>query len=279
MTVALPVALRRAVSTRLSASAPGQRALAAMSTAYVAARRRRRCTIIRSGDHWVHEWSDATITDLVLTSRTPDDWAREVHDITLHAYRPRQGDVVIDVGAGVGHETRVLSPLVGPRGHVYAIEANARVHRCLDDMVVRNRLGNVTPLQIAASDAPGTVWLADSDDHLVNSIVDVSDGVEVPAHAIDDLAASWGLGEVAFVKMNIEGAEREAIDGMRDVLRRTQAVCISCHDFLADEGGSDALRTLDHVRSRLEEAGFVVERRDDPRPWVRDCLYGTRPAG
>lgn len=278
MTTALPVALRRAVSTRLSRSGAGQRALAALATAYIAGRRRGRCAVSRHGDHWVHRWPDATITDLVLTSRSPASWADEVHEITLHAYQPRPGDVVIDVGAGVGHETRVLSPLVGPTGHVYAIEANARVHRCLDDMVARNGLHNVTTIQVAASDRSGTVRLADSDDHLQNSMVGVDGGVEVRAEPIDALAAGWGLEEIAFVKMNIEGAERQAIDGMHDVLRRTRSVCISCHDFLA-EGGSEDLRTLEHVRSRLSEAGFEVTRRDDARPWVRDCLYGTRPPG
>lgn len=271
------VALRLALGRRLERSPRGQRVLAVAATAYVLLRRRRRCTIERSGAHWVHRWPTATITDPVLTSRPPEDWDAEVHDISLHAYRPQRGDVVIDVGAGVGHETRVLSPLVGNEGRVIAIEANPRIHACLEDMVRRNHLSNVTCVLAAASDRTGTIVLGDVDDHLVSSTVGATTGVEVPAVRIDDLATELGITAVAFVKMNIEGAERQALDGMPDVLARTDEVCISVHDFLADAGGDPAVRTRSAVRAVLERAGFVLETRDDdPRPWVRDCFYGRR---
>ena len=37
--------------------------------------------------------------------------------------------------------------------------------------------------------------------------------------------------------MNIEGAERQAIEGMETVLANTQHVRIGSHHFLADDGG------------------------------------------
>ena len=212
-----------------------------------------------------------------MTTRTPEQWAAAAADVALHAYQPSEGDIVVDVGAGVGHEARLLSLLVGATGHVYAIEANRRVFECLVDMVRLNRLTNVTPVHVAASDKAGTVVIADTDDHLVNSVVGVAGGVAVPAARIDDLAADWGVSAAAFVKMNIEGAERHALAGMPELLARTEHASISCHDFLADAGGSDDLRTKEVARALLERAGFRVVEREDSRPWVRDCIYGVRP--
>jgi hypothetical protein len=76
--------------------------------------------------------------------------------------------------------------------------------------------------------------------------------------------------------MNIEGAERQAIQGMGTVLANTRHVCISCHDFLADDGGPEELRTKDFVRDFLVERGFRVITRDDaPDPWTRDYVYAV----
>jgi hypothetical protein len=76
--------------------------------------------------------------------------------------------------------------------------------------------------------------------------------------------------------MNIEGAERLAIRGVGALLANTRHVCISCHDFLADDGGSEKLRTKAFVHEFLVEHGFEVSTRDDaPDPWTRDYLYGV----
>jgi hypothetical protein len=75
--------------------------------------------------------------------------------------------------------------------------------------------------------------------------------------------------------MNIEGAEKLALSGMREMVQRTKHVCISCHDFLANEGGPDELRTKADVIRFLKHNGFaVVLRESDVRENVRDFVYG-----
>jgi FkbM family methyltransferase len=249
--------------------------LAVIATAYVSARRRRPCLVYHRG-RWIHRYRGVTLVDVHPMSVPPEAWEAEVRSISLRAYEPSAGDVVIDVGAGVGHETRVLSRLVGARGHVYAIEANPRVFACLVDMVRRNHLDNVTPLNVAAADFRGSVTLTDSEDHLENTIVGATDGVEVRADTLDSLAAEFAIEEAAFLKMNIEGAEIAALDGATSLLNRVANVCISCHDFVADRGGDPRTRTLAGVRNRLDAAGFTVRTWDDHRPWARDTLYGSR---
>jgi hypothetical protein len=58
-------------------------------------------------------------------------------------YQPRPGDVVIDIGAGVGEETLSFSRAVGPKGKVVCVEAHPRTFRCLQKLVRYNQLVNV----------------------------------------------------------------------------------------------------------------------------------------
>jgi FkbM family methyltransferase len=275
VSAAAGVQVRRAVQSWLRASRAGRLLLSWLAMLYIAARRRRRCRVRAVGGHWVHEWSTGVVTDLIMTSRPPEDWDVDTRDVALHRYVPSRGDTVIDVGAGVGHETRLLSQLVGPTGRVIAIEANPRVHACLADMVERNRLANVTCVPLAVGDHVGTVTFADSDDHLGNAAT--SGGtVEVASTTLDRLAVELGLERIDFVKMNIEGAEAAALRGMADALGRARSVCISCHDFLADAGADPAVRTKAAVTALLEGAGFALTTRDDARPWIADYVYGER---
>ena len=57
--------------------------------------------------------------------------------------------------------------------------------------------------------------------------------------------------------MNIEGAERLAVKGMSEVFSQISALCISCHDFLADLGQSDDFGTKLEVVPRLKKSGIA----------------------
>jgi hypothetical protein len=100
----------------------------------------------------------------------------------------------------------------------------------------------------------------------------------VKSTSLDELVDDLALERIDFIKMNIEGAEKLAIQGMDRTLRKTRTVCISCHDFKADQDGDEALRTKTAVREFLVEKGFrVTTRDDDARPWVRDQLIAINP--
>jgi len=195
----------------------------------------------------------------------------------LWEYSPRSGDIVFDIGAGIGAETLLFSRLVGRTGRVVSLEAHPRTFKRLVDLCDVNRLGNVTSLQVAVSDNDGAVVISDLEHHLHNTMLETNgDGIEVPARRIFTIAAELGITRIDLLKMNIEGAERLAIQGMGTLLANTRHVCISCHDFLADDGCPEELRTKGFVREFLVQNGFHVTTRDDaPDPWTRDYLYGV----
>jgi len=190
-------------------------------------------------------------------------------------YRPQPGDVVIDVGAGVGEEALTFSRAVGEQGKVICIEAHPRTYRCLEKLVEYNRLENVIPVHVAVTETvSGTVIIEDSSAYLRNRM-NAAKGIPVPATTIDAIHGKLGLGRVQFLKMNIEGAERFAIRGMSETLGQTEVACISCHDFLA-AGGDQALRTKNAVKQLLQENGFNMVERVEPGlpPYVRDQVWG-----
>jgi hypothetical protein len=77
--------------------------------------------------------------------------------------------------------------------------------------------------------------------------------------------------------MNIEGAERLALPGCTDALRRARFVCIAAHDFRAARGEGEEFRTLAFVRDFLAAAGFQLVTRDgDPRYYVPYHVHGFR---
>ena len=193
----------------------------------------------------------------------------------LWGFDPSPGDTIVDVGAGVGEETLTLSRAVGERGKVVCIEAHPRTFRCLEKMVRYNRLNNVIPIHAAVAE-PGRsfVSIEDNDEYLANRVG--AFGVKVAATTIDEICARLHLGRIQFLKMNIEGAERLAIQGMRATLRRTEVLCISCHDFLAKRGGESSYRTKQLVREFLEESGLEVIGRGDPKmpAYIQDQVWG-----
>ncbi len=239
-------------------------------------------TRYRAGQ-WIHKCPDGhyLIDRMVNFSDSVTKQIASTHEQWFHQYDPAIGDVIVDIGAGVGSETAAMSQAVGATGKVFAFEAHPQTYQCLQQFVQMNQFDNVIALNVAVSDRAGTVSIQDElSDHLSNSIVLAGGGVQVAAMTLDQVMAQHGVAQVAFIKMNIEGAETLAIGGMRETIKKTRQVCFSCHDFRAEvEPGRDELRTRNVVQQFLLDNDFEVTRRlDDARPWVVDQLYGVNRA-
>jgi FkbM family methyltransferase len=233
------------------------------------------CKVSYEGE-WVQRFPSRTLVEPRLTLWTPEQIERLTSDLFMYQYLPKEGDTIVDVGAGTGWETLLFSRRVGRSGRVISIEAHPGVFRCLSKMCAENELENVTLMQVAVADQEGQVELSNSPEHEGNSIVGAVSGISVPCRTLEYIFRSLGLSRVDFLKMNIEGAERLAVSGMGEMVRKTKNVCISCHDFLADEGGPNELRTKADVIAFLKEKGFVVSvRESDGRCTVRDYVYGV----
>ncbi len=256
---------------------PGRRGLLALAgTIYVTVRRGQMCRVRFADGRWFHHYSGTVMVCPSLDTTTPRMWDTFTRDLFFHGYVPKVGDTIIEIGAGTGSETVVLSRLVGETGRVVAVEAHPRTFACLEHTCELNGLSNVSVLNAAACDESGEVDISDLDEHLSNTVLGASGrSLRVPAITLDEIVATLGARRIAFLKMNIEGAEGRAIQGMKKCVSIIDNVCIACHDFWAPVTGIDEMRTKATVREFLIEHGFeIVTREGDHRAWVRDYLYG-----
>jgi len=193
----------------------------------------------------------------------------------LH-YRPSLGDIIIDVGAGMGEDSYVFSQGVGPSGHVMAIEAHPETYRVLESFIKCNNLINVCPHLFAASNQSGFVQISSplDADWQLSTIVNShhnSDGLRVPCRRLDDIV-DFAHSIISFMKINIEGAEYMALEGAPRLLARTQNICVCCHDFLGPN-----TKTKDAVCRLLDQAGFsLFFTSPDSPPYQRDFVYGKK---
>jgi FkbM family methyltransferase len=261
-----------------SLNRPGIRSILALSASTIATVRARKLCKVSYESEWVQRFPSCTLVEPRLTLWTPERIKKSTHDLFMYRYRPVEGDTIVDVGAGTGWETLCFSRDVGVSGRVISIEAHPKVFRCLSRVRAENRLENVTLFQAAVADREGEVELSDSPEHEGNSMIGSVSGIRVPCTTLDRIFRSLQLSRVDFLKMNIEGAERLALRGMGEMVKKTRNVCISCHDFLADEGGPNELRTKREVIAFLKEKGFDVLTRETEGLWLRDFVYGLNEA-
>ena len=253
----------------------GLRSILTVSAAAIATVRVGKLCRVSYDGQWVHRFPSCTLVEPRLTLWTPQQIESLTVDLWMHQHRPSEGDTIVDVGAGTGWETLFFSRSVGRSGRVISIEAHPRTFRCLSKMCEKNRLENVTLLQAAVVDREQEVQLSNSEEHEGNGIIGVDSGIRVAGMTLDYIFRSHGLSRVDLLKMNIEGAEKLALSGMGEMAQNTKNVCISCHDFLADLGGSNELRTKADVITFLKQNGFaVLLRESDGRCNVRDYVYG-----
>jgi FkbM family methyltransferase len=266
---------------------PGTRWLAAIGASAAETWFYRRPTFVRplASGVFLHRDRDGSIAlPEVVSKRTPGNLRLLTHDIFCFGYTPRPGDSVLDIGAGCGEETLTFSRLVGTHGRVVSVEAHPATYQKLLLTCRYNGLRNVTPLQLAVTDAEAAVAIGNgvpSGSSLTATIAETGTH-RVSAITIDRLVSSLSLERVDLLKMNIEGAEQLAIKGMAQSVQKVRHVVISCHDFVLQPrfGGGDPawFATYDRVTEFLRQAGFVLTepRTSDQRPELRFYLYGAR---
>lgn len=231
----------------------------------------------RQEGYWELRFPDAVVAQphpYLVEYREKEAIARDAY---FHRYEPKAGDVVMHVGAGAGWEVNLLSRSVGPTGHVFAIEAQPRTFKWLEKRVTASQLSNVTPICVAVSDHEGTASISDMDSHQLNRLVE-GGGDEVECMSIPRVFLEYGIESLDLLTINIEGGERAAIKGLGSTAQSIRRIAVSCHDFLADQGGDESTRTREDVLAMLLEFGFDVQSRDqnDPRAWARSYLYAER---
>jgi FkbM family methyltransferase len=172
----------------------------------------------------------------------------------------RRGDLVIDIGASQGVYAARLSQLVGRRGRVIAFEPNPENFRGLE--AVTGALPNVEAHPMGLSDSAKEVELhipiIAGERQLGLGAVSVAgrrtslehEAVPVSLETLDAVVPP-DMGQVAFVKCDVEGHEFAVLRGAEATLRRSRPPILIEIEQRHQDG--DIQRTFDY----LGELGYV----------------------
>ncbi|MEW5930234.1 MAG: FkbM family methyltransferase [Gemmatimonadota bacterium] len=155
----------------------------------------------------------------------------------------RPGDTVLDIGAHVGYYSLLSSVLAGDGGTVWAFEPNPRNCAFLRRHVEINRRGNVRVTEAAVSDAAGRARF-DFGRGSGTGRLSGDGAIEVETVRLDDFVRERGISPTA-VKVDVEGAEVQVLDGARATLAEHRPVIfLSTHGAEVHRASMQLLREL-----------------------------------
>ncbi len=139
-------------------------------------------------------------------------------------FAPKEGDIVIDIGAHIGRYTITSSKQIGKTGKVVAIEADPDNFQLLKRNIALNKLTNVLPLNYAVFSTRTRMKLYEqSASAKYNSLMlaraaESKNYVEVNADTLDNILKQNGVNQVNWIKIDVEGAEYEVLKGSAETL-------------------------------------------------------------
>lgn len=165
-------------------------------------------------------------TDEVVSPMLLRDGCYEPFETEVIKSVVKPGDVVVDLGANVGYFTLLLARLVGETGKVIAFEPDPHNFGLLRKNIRANGYRNVVLHQQAVGQRSGTqkLFLCEKNrgDHRLYDSQDGRATVDVSVTTIDQ---ALGKGQrVDFIKMDIQGCEPGALQGMQETLRHNPGV-------------------------------------------------------
>ena len=189
----------------------------------------------------------------------------------------RPGSVCIDVGSAADLYTTVLSRLAGPAGQVHSIEPLPFAHLLWARLLSARRAGNVRhhclALGTEAGTAPmsvpvGRYGLVTGRSYLMretggpdsNDEFDGQVPVIVSVDRLDAFCTREAIGRVDFVKIDVEGAELQVLQGGREVIeahRPTMLIEI------------EARHTARYGHSPEDVSGWLLKRGYTMHTWQR----------
>jgi FkbM family methyltransferase len=189
---------------------------------------------------------------------------------------PEKGGIVFDIGGERGLEARQFSKLVGSDGKVYTFECFPKHVQLLKSLAEENRNIEVvekacwnekTDLTFFIGNTPGSnTAIPDAKGQFNQALANNENNkLVVNADTLDNLWRELtGSSPIEFLKMDIEGAEYEALEGATEMLMSTRLVVIASYHIRA------GIPTAPRVYDMLHRAGFDV-RIDD-----NNHVYGVR---
>lgn len=232
--------------------------------------------------------------------RTDPGISRTLLTKGVHEYKSTQlfrqeidpGDVHVDVGANVGYYALQAASLAGDSGQVLAVEPVAENVDLLERSVRANGYRNVSVHNVALSDESRSAAMTLTDTSNKGTLLDAStedvseykeselatkaEGTtEVPTTTLDELLSRVGVGAPDVIRMDIEGYEHRAIDGMTETLSGTDApsvLFVELHPTFFDDPDATIGETVRTILDHGYDPELLVDRHVVERGFDRETF-------
>lgn len=148
------------------------------------------------------------------------DWP-EYHELMFVRKHLQPADIVLDVGAYVGHFSLLMADKVKPE-NIYTFEPlPINSARLLENWKL-NGWPATNHSQVAVGAASGTVHFSNpATPSTTNQVTEAGKGdLAVPLIALDDRMSIWQDRAIGLIKIDVEGYEAEVLRGSRQLLKQ-----------------------------------------------------------
>ena len=197
----------------------------------------------------------------------PDNYERENFKFVFEVCKP--GDTILDFGAHIGLFSAIAAKAVGSQGKIYAFEPSPTTNALLKKTVAINNAGGIIQtFQKAVGGEVGktTFFISDGQADNANSLVNYKEdrpfhGIEIEVTTIDAFVKEQGLKKVDFIKIDVEGAEYDALKGAVDTFRkyRPKSILAIHPEPIRAKGDS-----LEAIYDLVKELGYTAYYNDRP---------------
>lgn len=162
----------------------------------------------------------------------PSDYEKENFSFLTAQAKP--GSTVLDIGAHIGLFSVIASEVTGDKGKIFSFEPSPSTTEFLKKTIrINSKEAVIEPVQKAMSNQEGKITFFVSDDKIdnSNSLVSYKDdrkltGIEVDMTTIDNFVAANKITNVSFIKIDVEGAEYDALRGGTNTFTTQKPACI-----------------------------------------------------
>jgi FkbM family methyltransferase len=165
------------------------------------------------------KFKDGTSCKFLKQPLLPAYFSQKEIEYYTKQYKLKKDDVVIDAGAYFGHFTIYAAKKVGNNGKVICFEPDPLNYKILNKNIRLNKLKNIKVIKkgLYNKDMILSFQQAGTDSSLNNK--NNSKNIKVNVVDLDNELKRMNISKVNFVKMDIEGAEIEAIQGCKKIMK------------------------------------------------------------
>jgi len=162
----------------------------------------------------------------------------------------RRGDNVVEAGANIGCFTLAFAQHVGPQGRVYAFEPQRLLFQILCGSIALNEIDNVEAWPAGIGAEVGRMVAPPLRLNTLGNfgalpITQTGAGESVPVTTVDNL----GLDACALIKADVQGMERDVLEGARETIAR-------CRPLLYVENDQQEMSAA--LLGTIEEMGYCA---------------------